>query len=308
MRQAFVTALSDIARKDKRIFLLTGDLGFRFLEKFRDRFPDRFLNIGVAEANLVTVAAGLSTTGYVPFIYSIATFASMRPFEQIRNDIALQNLNVKIVAIGAGLAYTKAGPTHHSMEDIALMRTLPNMTIVAPADPQETYAAVREIAAHKGPVYLRLERNPDQSVYDKPPQFRIGKGYRHRKGSTVALCVTGTKVGLANDVTARLNAKGIHPSVYSFPTIAPLDTVLLRNIARAHRIIATIEEHRVSGGFGTVVLEALHGQRPVVRFGLIDEYTPVSAAYDVLCAYHGFTARRIASTLLKMLKGRKRGR
>src|SRR4030042_5120910 len=177
MRAAFIRGLIKAADADPRGILMTGDLGYRFLEPFARKFPDRFLNIGVAEANLVTVAAGLSTTGYIPFIYSIATFASIRAYEQIRIDIAMQKLNVKIVGVGAGLAYNKAGPTHHSMEDVGLMRLLPDMTIISPIDIYETEAATAEIARHKGPIYLRLERNPKEPFYHKLPDFRIGKGY-----------------------------------------------------------------------------------------------------------------------------------
>lgn len=309
MRKAFITALCDIAKRDKRVFLITGDLGFRVLELYRDQFPDRFLNIGVAEANLVTVAAGLSTTGYIPFIYSIATFASMRPFEQIRNDVSLQNSNVKIVAIGAGLAYTKAGPTHHSMEDIAIMRTLPNMTIVAPIEPMQTESAVRAVVAHTGPVYLRLERNPEIEIFKKPPPFAIGSAYLVLKGRDIALLATGTKVSLALQVSRLLKLSSIHPAVYAFPTIAPLDARMLTRIARLYPTVVTIEEHRKSGGFGTAVLEFIQDRnfRPpprVIRFGMKNEFTPISASYERMIAFHGLTAANIAASIRKLGKSK----
>lgn len=312
MRQAFVKGLCEAAKKDKRIFLMTGDLGFNILEPFRDQFPERFLNIGVAEANLMTVAAGLSTTGFIPFVYSIATFASMRPFEQIRNDIALQNLNVKIVGVGGGLAYTKAGPTHHSMEDIALMRTLPNMTIVAPCNQDETYQATKAIAKHKGPVYLRIERNPDEPTRSVTSQFQIGKGEIVKKGRGIALLSTGTKLSNALDVASLLKKHGINPSVYAFPTIKPLDKDLLLQIVENHYLIATIEEHRISGGFGTAVAEFITNPKiskptELVRFGLKDTFTSISADYQTMLKYHEFLPGQIAKKLLALTETTHKG-
>ncbi len=308
MRRAFITALGQAAAKDKRIILITGDLGYRILEPFAERFPDRFLNIGVAEANLVTVAAGLSTAGYIPFIYSIATFATLRPFEQIRNDIALQRLNVKIVGIGAGFAYTKAGPTHHSLEDIALMRTLPGMTIVAPADPPETYSAVGALVGYRGPCYLRLERNPDKPHYSKPPRFHVGKAVHLRKGTKVAILLTGTKVELAMTVAERLAQKKVAASVYAFPTIAPLDTKALDTIASSHRVIATLEEHFREGGFGSSVLEYVSGLPSpvrVLRYGMEKRYVPYSANYETLCRINHFTAGLVTRSIVAYLAHRR---
>ena len=214
MRKAFVKAMCEVAQKDKRIMLLTGDLGFNILEEFKYAFPERFLNIGVAEANLVTVAAGLSTTGYTPFIYSIATFMTMRPFEQIRNDISLQKLNVKIVGVGGGLSYTKAGPTHHSVEDIALMRMLPDMVIVAPFDQDETYAATKVIARYRGPVYLRIGRNPEMTIPLQKRKFVLGKGMQIRQGKEIALLITGSQIVHALEAVSQLERKNIFPSLY----------------------------------------------------------------------------------------------
>lgn len=286
--------------------LLTGDLGYRFLEPFAEKYPGRFINIGVAEANLVTVAAGLAATGFKPFIYSIATFASMRAFEQVRNDIMLQKMNVKIVGIGAGLAYTKAGPTHHSMEDIALMRTLPGMVIVSPADTNQAYAATRKLADYTGPAYLRLERNPAEPVYRKPPVFRIGKGILLESGRRVALLATGTKIGLVRQTAGLLAKKGIQPSIVNLPTVYPLDVRLLGSLTSGHRLFVTFEEHRVTGGIGTAIGEWLLTQNPMqmvrlVKIGLKDEYSDISAGYEILLAANGMTAGRIARRILAAL-------
>jgi transketolase len=307
MRAAFVQALCDSAKHNKKIMLITGDLGYKFLDKFASEYPRQFLNIGVSEANLVTVASGLSTTGYIPFIYSIATFASMRAFEQIRSDVVLQNANVKIVGIGAGLAYTKAGPTHHSVEDIALMRTLSPMTIINPVDQNEAYSATRALVSHTGPSYLRLERNPQTSVYKKPPSFRIGTSTILMRGNTVCLCVTGTKVDLAYAVANKLASKKITPTIVSFPTIQPLDIKQIARIARSHDLIVTIEEHKISGGFGSSVVEFLSSLRDVrhtriLRFGLSDAFIMDSGDYSFLCEKHAFTVSKLTTRIRAALR------
>jgi transketolase len=312
MRAAFIRGLISAASKNPKIFLITGDLGYRYLEPFAQRFPDRFLNIGVSEANMVTVAAGLSTTGYVPFIYSIATFASMRAFEQIRTDVSLQNLNVKIVGIGAGLAYTKAGPTHHSMEDIALMRMLPNMKIIAPIDPLETESATMAIAADRGPCYFRLEHNPRESYFRRVPIFRIGKGYRISgsadtadSGGDVAILFTGTKLDLANGTALLLRKKNISVSLFGFPSVHPLDATYLRTIAKKFPVIAILEEHRTSGGFGTAVGEFFMETDisvKLVRIGLRNDFSTVSSGYEQLLKHHGMVPRIIAGKVVGRIR------
>jgi transketolase len=305
MRKAFIKALCEEAEKNEKIFLLTGDLGFNILEPFRERFPDRFLNVGVAESNLVSVGAGLATTGYIPFIYSIATFASMRAYENIRDDISFQKLNVKIIAVGAGLAYTKAGPTHHAVEDIALMRTLPNMSIVAPMNISQTYQATKELLKHQGAAYMRLERNPESEVA-APKTFSLGKGYEVVSGKKLALLATGVQVEKAYSIREKLKKKNIDAGIYSFPTIQPLDVKLLQKIGEQYPFVVTLEEHRISGGFGTAVIEAMQQLMPnikprILRFGLQDIFTPISADYHRMIAFHDFTAEQITKKLVKIL-------
>lgn len=305
MRQAFIRALVEAARTDKRIFLLTGDLGYRFLEPFRDAYPDRFLNVGVAEANLVTVAAGLATTGYIPVVYSIATFMTMRPYEQIRNDIALQGLNVKLVGVGGGLAYSLAGPTHHSLEDVALMRTLGTMAIVAPGSPAEAYGATKALLAYDGGAYLRLERNPE-SPPDAPADFTLGKARYVARGKRVALVFTGTKQSFTERVADLLRAKNINPTIAAFPTIHPLDQRTVLALGRDHELLVTIEEHRTSGGFGSAVLETLtespRGSGTAVLRTGITGHAAHSAGYHQLCRSAGFTPETIGKRILSFLK------
>lgn len=255
---SFINALCEKAGNDERIFLLTGDLGFNVLEKFSNRFPDRFLNVGVAEQNLISVAAGLSTMGYIPFVYSIASFMTMRPYECIRSVIDLQNLNVKIVGIGAGVAYGKAGPTHYALEDISLMRSLRHMIIINPSNQREVASAIHALNTHDGPAYLRIEKNPDNEFQTKNGEtFVIGRGECIKKGRDMAILTTGTKISLALDVANLLEKHTYKPSIYAFPTLYPIDETLLSVIEKQYRYIATIEEHYLQGGLGTIVTEFL---------------------------------------------------
>lgn len=306
MRNEFVKALCEEAKKNKKIMLLTGDLGFNVLEPFANQFPGQFINVGVAEANLITISAGLASAGFIPFAYSIATFATMRPFEQIRNDISLQNLNVKIVGIGGGLAYGKAGPTHHSMEDIALMRLLPNMTIVSPSDPLEAYQATKALIKKKGPAYLRLEKDPDIKNYINH-KFQIGKAQKIKQGKSAAIIATGAQVYNAVKVAKELEEGNINLGVYSFSTIQPLDIKLLSSIINDYSTIITLEEHRTSGGFGTAVEEFSYSRNfkkrtKIIKLGLKNIFSPFSASYNNLIDFHGISDKKIKRMIIKSIK------
>ncbi len=306
MRKAFIKALCEIAKKDERVVLLTGDLGFNVLEPFKEHFPDRFFNIGVAEANLVTVAAGLATAGYIPLTYSIATFMSMRPFEQIRNMVSLQNLNVKIIAVGAGISYTKAGPTHHAIEDISLMRSLPNMTIIAPSDQKETYQATKAMLAYSGPVYFRIGRNPADSIVIPESTFIIGRARLLQKGEKIALLATGNQVEIAFQVAKILKQLNIQASIYSFPTVKPLDKQTLSEIYSSHVVIATLEDHSITGGFGSAICEDVYEEPlavypSIVRFGFKPGYSKLSASYSKMIEEYSFSPYQIAERILQIM-------
>src|SRR5271168_2577576 len=175
MRTAFFRALADLAERDERVNLIVGDIGFGVTENFARRFPQRFLNVGVAEQNMTGIAAGLALSGKIVFTYSIANFPILRCLEQVRNDVCYHNANVKIVAVGGGLAYGSLGATHHATEDLAIMRSLPRMTVIAPGDPFEAEAATRAVAAHSGPCYLRLGRAGEPAIHKSEVEFQIGK-------------------------------------------------------------------------------------------------------------------------------------
>ncbi len=224
MRNAFIRALTDAAAADERIVFLTGDLGFKLFDDFAARYPGRFMNVGVAEATMAGVAAGLALEGKKPFIYSIVPFATLRCYEQIRNDICYHEADVTVVGVGGGYSYGPNGPTHHALEDIAVMRALPNMTIVCPGDPAETVAAVHALARHRGPAYLRLGRAGEPTVHPGPVTLTIGTSLVLREGRDVALLATGNMLATAVRVADLLAPRGLTCRVVSMPTVKPLDT------------------------------------------------------------------------------------
>src|SRR3982751_2787827 len=191
MRNAFLDTLYELARQDDRIVFITGDLGFRVVEKFMENMPNQFLNAGVAEQNMTGIAAGMALSGKISFTYSIANFPILRCLEQIRNDVCYHRANVKVVAVGGGFAYGSLGATHHATEDLAIMRALPEMTVVAPGDPEEAAAATEAVAAHDGPCYLRLGRAGEQKVHARPIHFQLGKAIQVRQGTDITLISTG---------------------------------------------------------------------------------------------------------------------
>ena len=260
MRTAFIETLLELAEQDDRIWLLTGDLGFSVLEPFVKLFPDRFVNMGVAEQNMTGVAAGLALEGKIVFTYSIANFPVMRCLEQIRNDVCYHNLNVKIVAVGGGVAYGAAGYTHFAVEDLAVMRAMPNMTVIAPGDPTEAGLATRAIKELDGPGYLRLGKARETCVYQTQPLFKIGKAITVREGNDITLISTGGILGEVLSAAEQL-ALQFQTRVLSMPTVKPLDQDAVRKAADETKLIVTVEEHSKIGGLGDAVAEILIMER-----------------------------------------------
>lgn len=256
MRTAFIETLCELAEQDQRIWLLAGDLGYSVLERFSQRFPKRYVNMGVAEQNMAGVAAGLALEGKIAFTYSIANFPVMRCLEQIRNDVCYHNLNVKVVAVGGGLAYGAAGYTHHAVEDLAVMRAMPNMTVLAPGDAMEVQQATRAIANWQGPCYLRLGKGGEPIVHQSEPAFTIGKSIVVREGNDITLISTG---GILSEVisAAEQLAPQIQARVLSMPTLKPLDKAALLRAASETGLLVTVEEHSAVGGLGSAVSQVL---------------------------------------------------
>ena len=309
MRTAFIETLCELAEQDERIWLLTGDLGYSVLECFRDRFPDRFVNIGVAEQNMTGVAAGLALCGKIVFTYSIANFPTLRCLEQIRNDVCYHNANVKIVAVGGGLTYGSQGYTHHGVEDLAIMRALPGMTVIAPGDPVETRLATRAIVDWPGPCYLRLGKAGEPIVHEDGLDFRIGKALVVRHGSDATLISTGGMLKTVVEAAEELVAQGICARVLSIHTLKPLDVEAVISAASETQAIITVEEHNVSGGLGSAVAEMLaETGGPEIRFrrlGVSDFDSDQVGSQEYLRARHGLSGHpisRIVASLLPQLE------
>ncbi len=301
MRTAFINTLTELARKNNNIFLLTGDLGFSVLEGFMKDFPGRFFNVGVAEANMAGIAAGLALSGKTVFIYSIVPFVTMRCFEQIRNDICCQNLKVRIIGIGGGLCYAGAGPTHYSIEDISIMRSLPNMTVVCPGDPLEVEFAIRSSEDYPGPLYIRLGKSKDPHIHSRIRNYKIGKGILLNDGSDITIISTGNMLYTATEVTAMLIKRKISVCLISMHTVKPIDKEILKHASLKTKAIFTIEEHSIIGGLGSAVSEVLaEGNKKVYfkRIGLLDAYPKDIGSQEYLRSRLGLSAKDIEKTIL----------
>jgi transketolase len=304
MRNAFVRALTEAAARDTRIMLLTADLGYKIFDDFASRYPARFMNVGIAEANMTGVAVGLAMEGRKPFIYSIAPFATLRNYEQIRNDICYHQADVTVVGVGGGYSYGPNGPTHHALEDIGAMRMLPHMTVVCPGDPAETAAAVHAIAAHRGPCYLRLGRAGEPVVHKSLPSIRLGEGLRLREGSDVALLSSGNMLATGMATADLLAARGIRSRVVSMHTVKPLDVAEVLAAARETRLVATLEEHYLAGGFGSAVAEMLADldvPARLRRFGAADRFAQLAGDQAYHREANGLTPSQVASAIEKAL-------
>jgi transketolase len=257
MRTAFFETLEQLAEKDHRIHLIVGDVGYGAVSSFYRRFPSRFLNAGVAEQHMIGVATGMALSGKIVFVYSLANFPVLRCVEQIRNDVCYHHANVKIVSVGAGLSYGSLGMTHHATEDVAVMRAMPGMMVVSPGDPLETKYAVRALAEHQGPAYLRLGRTNEPVVHPGPITFSLGSAIHVRAGNMLTLIATGTMMPTAVRAAEVLDTEGISVRLLSMHTISPLDGKAVLAAARATSAIATLEEHSIVGGLGSAVAEVL---------------------------------------------------
>ncbi len=303
MRNAFIQTLLELAREDERVWLLTGDLGFSVLEPFAQEFPERYVNMGVAEQNMTGVAAGLAHSGKIVFTYSIANFPVIRCLEQIRNDVCYHNLNVKVVSVGGGFSYGSLGYTHHGIEDLAVMRAMPNMTVIAPGDPVETLAAVRAMVAHEGPCYLRLGKAGEPVVHETEPDFQLGRAIRMAEGEDVALISTGGMLKTVMRVRELLAEKDISALVYSMHTLSSMDEEAIQRAAGT-RLIATVEEHSPRGGLFGAVSEAvapLVNSAPLISFHAGNRPIHTVGDQDYLRTLAGLAPEHIAAAIYSRL-------
>jgi transketolase len=306
MRGAFFRALLELAEQDERVHLVVGDLGFGVVEEFARRFPKRFLNAGVAEQNMTGIAAGMALSGKIVFTYSIANFPILRCLEQVRNDVCYHNANVKIVAVGGGLAYGALGATHHATEDLAILRSLPRMVVVAPGDPVETEAATRAVMEHAGPCYLRLGRAGEAKIHSTKIDFILGKAIEMRAGRDLTLICTGGMLETAMRVADILHNASVQTRVLSMHTVRPLDTAAVERAVRETAAVFTLEEHSVVGGLGGAVAEFLaeNWETPLTfkRFGLASEFSSFIGSQEYMRDHHGLSAEAIALAISAKLE------
>ncbi len=265
MRKTFVDTLIQLAEEDPRTFLLTADMGYSVLEPFIERFPDRYLNSGITEQATISMAAGLALSGYVVYAYSITPFITKRCFEQIRLDLAYMQTNVKIIGVGAGFEYGVAGATHHATEDLALMRVLPNMMVLAPGDNYEAAALMKEAHYHNGPVYLRIGRNKDAFYSQEDQAVHLGKARLvHQGKGDLAIITTSNTLSLAWDYKSKYQDRA--PSIISMHTLKPIDKECILELIKNQTEIISIEEHNIIGGLGSAIAEIIAESGQGLRF------------------------------------------
>lgn len=304
MRNAFTEAICEVARQDPRIVFLVSDIGNITFDCFRREFPERFLNVGVAEANMIGVSAGLALAGKIPIAYTIASFEVFRAFEQIRDDVCYQNLPVKIVGVGGGLAYSTLGPTHHTVEDVAMFRAVPNMTILCPADPIEAKLLAFAAVERSGPVYVRLAKAGEPRVHAAEIPIRVGQAIRLTDGEDVTLIATGVLVWRALKAAQTLRAEGVHAAVLDMHTLKPLDERAVTDAARRTGAIVTLEEHSLYGGLGGAVAEVIAEQAPgahLKRLGLPDRFCSEYGTQDYLLDRAGLSVEAVARAVSEFL-------
>lgn len=279
MRDTVIRTLIELGKEDKDIELITGDLGFGVLKSFWETLPNQFINAGIAEQNMTGVAAGMALEGKKVFTYSIGNFPTLRCLEQIRNDCAYHNANVNVICVGGGYVYGSLGMSHHATEDIAILRALPDVTVICPGDPVEAALAVKKIAQTDGTCYLRLGRGGEQNVNTVIKEFEIGKAYKLRDAKDmnkkVAVFSTGAILEETSKACDMLEEQGIAVEQYSFPTVKPIDRAVIEDCAKRFDNIFTVEEHNIVGGFGGAVAEVLAecgGKAKLHRIGIDDFY------------------------------------
>ena len=303
MRDTFVRTLVELAKQDKNIELITGDLGFGVLKPYYEAVPDQFTNAGIAEQNMTTVAAGMALEGKTVFTYSIGNFPTLRCLEQIRNDCAYHNANVKIVCVGGGFVYGSLGMSHQATEDLAILRALPDVVVMAPADLVEAEECTKALAKYPGTAYLRLGRGGEKRIHDKIENFQIGKAIKVHDGEKVAIFSTGE---IFEEVTAaydELKKADINPAVYTFPTVKPIDKETIEEVAKEFDLIVTCEEHNIVGGFGSAIAEVLAEMKDkkavLMRIGLNDEYSIRVGNQKYLRQQYGIDAKSIVERIAK---------
>jgi transketolase len=307
MRNAFADQITKIAQQREDIVLLSGDIGNRLFDKFKDVAPGRFFNCGVAEANMVGVAAGMAASGLKPLCYTIASFITYRVIEQIRLDLGYHHQNVVFVGTGAGLSYASLGSTHHSVEDMGMLRLIPGLAVLAPGDEMELRPALRAALDYPGPVYIRIGKKGEPVVHKTEPKVTIGKALKLREGKDAWILALGNTLPMAMEAASELETRGISCGVASMGSLKPFDTGLLAEVFGSAKIVATFEEHSVLGGLGTAAAEwvAANSDRAraeLLTFGTPDEFLHQTTHQSSARTWAGLTSARVAGRIAEKLR------
>lgn len=305
MRDAFIKTLLEIAIKDKNVYLITGDLGFGVLDKFKTTLPGQYINAGISEQNMTSMAAGMALEGKIVFTYSIGNFPTLRCLEQIRNDCAYHNANVKIVCVGGGFVYGALGMSHHATEDLAIMRALPNVTVLAPGDLTETEQATKAIYHYQGTCYLRLGRGGERRIHQNLESFQIGKAIKVKNGNKIAIFSTGGIFDEVMEASRLLHQKGIQPALFTFPTIKPIDDQTIIDCVQKFDLVVTVEEHNKIGGFGSAVAEIIaensNRKAKLLRIGINDQYSSIVGSQSYLRGVYKINSEEIMYKIIENL-------
>jgi len=303
MRKVFIDSLIRLAEKDSRVFLVTADMGYSVLEPFQQKFPDRFLNSGVAEQNTIGLAAGLALSGYIPYVYSIIPFITMRCFEQIRVDVAYMQTNVRLIGVGAGFEYGPSGATHHALEDIAVMRTLAGMTICCPGDNLEAEQIINQSLDYKGPIYIRIGKNKEDIFHNLETEIKIGKAAVLKTGKKLAVISTSNMLGSAKLYADKIFSESdFQPYLISMHTVKPLDTNLINKLIQENVDIISIEEHSLIGGLGSAIAEYLcdvGANIKLKRIAVPDCFSHLVGDQSTLRSHFGLLDYKLPSSLIR---------
>lgn len=309
MRATFFDTLLTEARRDERVELVVGDLGFGLVERFQAEFPTRYHNAGVAEQAMTGIATGLALCGSIVFTYSIANFPTLRCLEQVRNDVCYHQANVKVVAVGGGIGYGSLGFSHHGTEDVAIVRSLPGIVAACPGDAAETAAITKAITAYEGPAFLRIGRADDTPLHAQLPSLWPGRSITMIEGRDVTIIASGPVLGAAIEAVNRLSDQGLNPTLVSMPWVKPLDEITVQKAAESSALVVTVEEHSITGGLGGAVAEVMAssaGSARLLRLGFPDGFFKGVGSPDHLRTQLGLDGEGIArsvSTALRSLTG-----
>ena len=301
MRNHYCKALYEIMSVNDNVYALTADIGYSNFDRIRADFPERFINVGVAEANMIGIAAGMALSGKIPFVFTIAPFITMRCLEQIRVDLCYQKLNVKIIGVGAGFVYGAQGTTHHAIEDVGILRTLPQMNIICPADPAETEKAVHASMNLTTPLYIRLARNNEPVLTAGNDKFIFGKAFTMRQGGDITVIGYGPILKNVFDAAEILEKENIDVRIVNMHTVKPIDREAILKCAEETGKIITVEEHNIIGGLGSAVAEVLAegncGNIKFKRMGIQDSYCEIHANYEELQEEYGLNCAAVVKEI-----------